>query len=144
MNAFDLVVTVAFGSTLATAILSPTVVVADAVAGFFMLVALQYAVAWMSVRARWFRRVVKSRPTLLFHRGEFLYDDMRRERVVRDEVIAAMRTAGFGGRDEVAAVVLETDGSMSVLGRAPASDASTIAHMGGEDADPRGRDVPGR
>ena len=40
---------------------------------------------------------------------------MRRERVVRGEVLAAVRERGIGSLDEVAAVVLETDGTFSVV-----------------------------
>lgn len=42
-NAFDLVVTVALGSTLATVLLSSTVSIAEGVLGMMLLVGLQYA-----------------------------------------------------------------------------------------------------
>ena len=51
--------------------------------------------------------------------GRFLDETMRAERVTRSEVLASIRQAGMGQVDRVAAVVLETDGSMSVL---PSSD----------------------
>jgi uncharacterized membrane protein YcaP (DUF421 family) len=117
MNAFDLIVTVALGSTLATVLLSPDVALAEGMLALGMLVLLQYLVAWSAVRADWFRRLVKSEPTLLFHEGRFLDPALRRERVTRDEVLAAARNQGIIELAEVAAVVLETDGSISVLPR---------------------------
>lgn len=52
LNAFDFVVTVALGSTLATVLLSSTVALAEGVLALVLLVALQYVVAWASVRSR--------------------------------------------------------------------------------------------
>lgn len=40
---------------------------------------------------------------------------MRRERITRDEVQAAIGSEGGADPQDVAAVVLETDGSISVL-----------------------------
>ena len=49
-NAFDLVVTVALGSTLATILLSKDVPLMDGVAALALLIVLQYGVSWLSVR----------------------------------------------------------------------------------------------
>src|SRR5690554_5806016 len=51
MNAFDLVVTVALGSTLATVILSKDVALAEGIAAFVLLIGLQYIVTWSSIRS---------------------------------------------------------------------------------------------
>ncbi|MFC7482985.1 DUF421 domain-containing protein [Luedemannella flava] len=50
MNAFDLVVTVALGSTLASVLLSTDVTLAQGVAALAGLVTLQFAIAWAVVR----------------------------------------------------------------------------------------------
>ncbi|HSJ62934.1 MAG TPA: YetF domain-containing protein [Gemmatimonadaceae bacterium] len=115
MNAFDLVVTVALGSTLATILLSKETALAEGITAFALLIALQFVVSWSSLRAGWFSGLVKSEPALLLHRGEFLDDALRRERITRQEVLAAARAQGARALGEVAAVVLETDGSLSVV-----------------------------
>ena len=114
-NAFDFIVTVALGSMLATVLLSKSVTLADGLLGLALLIGLQYLIAFLSVRSSRFRALVKSEPTLLLHRGEFLDGAMRRERVTRNEVLAVLRSAGVADRTEAAAVVLETDGTLSVL-----------------------------
>lgn len=53
MNAFDLVVTVALGSTLATVLLSKDVALVEGVLAFAVLIALQFGIAWLSVRRVW-------------------------------------------------------------------------------------------
>ncbi len=115
MNAFDLVVTVALGSTFATALLSKDTTLADGLFALALLVSLQYGAAWLSIRSAWFRDMIKSEPTLLFYRGNFIEDALRKQRVTPDEVTAAIRGQGFADEKNVEAVVLETDGSFSVL-----------------------------
>ncbi|HEX7706148.1 MAG TPA: YetF domain-containing protein [Thermoanaerobaculia bacterium] len=116
-NAFDLIVTVALGSTLATTIVSGTVPLLTGLAAFLLLIAAQFAITWLSVRTAVVRNVVKSEPSLLVRQGNFDRDMMRRERVTEQEVWTAARRRGFGDLRDVAAIVLETDGSFSVIGR---------------------------
>ena len=126
MNAFDLVVTVALGSTLATVLLSKDVALVEGVLAFAVLIALQFVIAWLSVRSATVRRLVKSEPTLLLHQGTWLPAAMAAERVTAGEVRAAVRAQGIGSLEDVAAVVLETDGSFAVLRQARDGAASTL------------------
>jgi uncharacterized membrane protein YcaP (DUF421 family) len=116
MNAFDLVVTVALGSTLATILLSRDTALLTGMAAFATLVALQYAIAWMSVRSALVRRLAKSEPRLLVRNGELLENAMREERVTREEVLAAIRQNGQTELPRIHALILETDGTFSVIG----------------------------
>ena len=115
MNAFDLVVTVALGSTLATITLSADVALAQGLVALAMLIVLQFAITWSSVRWYWVRRIVTGEPSLLVHRGRYLQGALRRARVTEQEVHAAVRDGGYAALDGVEAVVLETDGSFSVV-----------------------------
>jgi len=65
LNAFDLVVTVALGSTLATILLSKTVTLAEGLVALLLLIGLQWVVAAGSVRSRRVARLVRSEPQLL-------------------------------------------------------------------------------
>lgn len=118
LNAFDLVVTVAIGSTLATALLSSEVSLAEGLSALALLVGLQYAVAWSSHRSVHVERVVKSEPTLIYHRG-LMRSAMQRERITEDELRQAARRNGYPSLAQVEAIVLETDGSLSVLSEQP-------------------------
>ena len=119
LNAFDLVVTVALGSTLATVLLSKSVVLAEGILAMALLVFLQFVITWLSVRSPGFRNLVKSEPTLIMHQGEFLDGAMRAQRITRDEVMAALRSNGVMDASQAAAVVLETDGTIAVIKRGP-------------------------
>ncbi len=127
MNAFDFVVTVAFGSTLAALLTSKGVSLAQGIAALALLVGLQFIATALSVRSDLFRRLLKSEPQLLYHRGEFLENVMRRQRITRDEVFAAMRSAGATDPDKVDAVVLESEGTLTVLQAAGDSQVQLAA-----------------
>ncbi|MGE3507563.1 MAG: DUF421 domain-containing protein [Vicinamibacterales bacterium] len=115
MNAFDFIVTVALGSTLASVLTSRSVPIADGVAALAVLVALQFAISWTAVRSPWVEGVIKSTPTLLVYRGAVRDDALLRQRVSTEEVEAAVRSAGLAAVADAGAVVLETDGSFSVI-----------------------------
>ena len=115
LNAFDLVVTVALGSTLATILLSKDVSLLEGLTAFALLILLQYVFTLLSVYSEWFNKIIKSEPRLLFLDGQFLRNAMKKERIKEIEILQAIRNTGFGSTDKVKAVVLETDGSLSVI-----------------------------
>ena len=130
LNAFDLVVTVALGSTLATVLLSKSVALVEGVLAMALLVFFQFAITWLAVRVPWVNGLIKSEPTLLLHNGEFLEQALRMQRVTKDEVLSAIRASGISDVSGVRAVVLETDGSLSVLkGQEGNVAADTLASM---------------
>ena len=131
MNAFDFVVTVALGSTLATVLLNRSVPLLDGLVAFALLIALQFGVTWLSVRVGWLRRFVTGEPQLLFYRGAFLPGPMRTCRVTHDEIRAAIRAGGHLDLSAVGAVVFETDASFSVIDDAGAAARSTLEDVKG-------------
>ncbi|GAA4447712.1 DUF421 domain-containing protein [Novipirellula rosea] len=115
MNAFDLVVTVAFGSTLASILTSSQVSLVQGVLALGLLVLLQLVNTFLAVRYPKYQALIKAQPTLIFFQGQFLTDAMQKQRVSQEEVLAAMRQHGAAEPSEVDAVVIETEGSLSVL-----------------------------
>ena len=126
MNAFDLVVTVAIGSTLATIVLSRSVALAEGLLALALLIGMQFAISWSSTRMPWLRRIVTGEPRLLLRDGTMLDEALRDARVTREEVRAAVRSSGIGALGDVAAVVLETDGSFSVIAGQPGAALSSL------------------
>ncbi|MEZ4365818.1 MAG: DUF421 domain-containing protein [Kofleriaceae bacterium] len=126
MNAFDLIVTVAMGSMLASTTTSKDVALVEGLVAMALLIALQFVIAWSASRSRLVDRLVKARPTMVLYRGAYLDDEMRRERVSPNEVVAAARAAGMRSLDDVVAVVLETSGEFTVIPRGTGDDAAHL------------------
>ncbi|CAN5481147.1 DUF421 domain-containing protein [soil metagenome] len=131
MNAFDLVVTVALGSTLATIMLSEDVALVEGVLALAMLIGLQFVITWSSYRSSRVSEMVKSSPALLLYNGEYIEDAMRRERVMQEEVNAAVRGQGHPSIESVRAVVLESDGSFSIVAAEAAVPGSALDGVNG-------------
>jgi uncharacterized membrane protein YcaP (DUF421 family) len=131
MNAFDFVITVALGSTLATILLSKETALAEGIVALALLIFLQFAITWLSVRSRWVRRFVKAEPRLLFHKGEFLANAMLAERINEGEIMQAMRSQGISGKEAVEAVVLESDGTLSIMKSVSDGRSSVLENVGG-------------
>ena len=114
-NAFDLIVTIALGSTLATVLLTKDVALVEGLLGMGLLIMLQYAITWLSVRSDRVRRAVKNQPTLLLRDGAVREAAMKQQRVSRGELLAAVRSHGHASLESIDAVVLESDGTFSVI-----------------------------
>ena len=130
LNAFDFVVTVALGSTLATVLLSRDVALVEGLVAFALLIGLQAVITALSVRSKTVSRLVKAEPRLLYFDGRFLDGAMHSERVTRDEVVASVRGQGLSRLDAVLAVVLETDGSLNVVKRSDGGPADALDGIG--------------
>ena len=126
LNAFDLVVTVALGSTLATILLDSSISLLEGLTAFALLILLQYVITFLSVHSNWFNNVIKSEPRLLFLNGQFLRSAMKKERIKEIEILQAIRNSGSGSTEKVAAVVLETDGSLSVISSEPGNALENV------------------
>ncbi|OGX89036.1 DUF421 domain-containing protein [Hymenobacter coccineus] len=131
MNAFDLIVTVALGSTLATVLLSKGIALADGLLAFGLLIGLQFCLTWLSVRSKAVSQLVKASPTLLVYQGQFLPEAMRTERVTEGEVLASLRERGISTLAEAAAVVLENDGTLNALAQAAPGPQSALSNVPG-------------
>lgn len=126
LNAFDFIVTVALGSTLATIALSSTVAWAEGALTLALLAALQFLVAWLAVRFSWIRRTLTSEPALLVCNGRPIPTAIARERISEQSLHQAIRSAGAGGLELVTAVVLETNGTLSVVTRDKVGSGSVL------------------
>ncbi len=126
MNSFDLIVTVALGSTLASVLLTKNVALAEGMASFALLITLQFIVTWSSVRAQTVRKLARSEPRLLLHRGKMLHAALHAQRVTESEVLQAIRSAGVLAISDVEGVVLETNGNFSVVKRSEGKGPTTL------------------
>ena len=129
LNAFDFVVTVALGSTLATILLNADISWSEGAVALALLAVLQLVVARVTARLPGGRSVLTARPTLLLRDGRLLDDSLRKQRMTASEVRQAVRSSGVGDLSLVAAVVLESDGTLSVISSSQAGDCSALQDL---------------
>lgn len=129
LTAFDLAVTVALGavvgSTAAGAVGLP--------AGLLALASLfTFRGAVAALRRHGLSRWVDNRPLLLFWEGRFQDVNLRRAKLTLDDVYEALRLNGTTQLDDVAAVIIERNGTLSVLPAGPV-DAQLLSNVRRDD-----------
>lgn len=125
LNAFDLVVTVALGSTLAAILLQESIALAEGAVALALLIFMQFLVTFVSVRWHGFARVVRSEPTLLALKGRYCETALKAERLTPAEVLTAIRSQGGHAIDDAETVILESDGTVSVALKSAGSESGS-------------------
>lgn len=115
LNAFDFIVTVTIGSISATTILAVNTTFIDGIVAILTLVLLQYVVAKLDVHFNSVSKILKSNPTLVYYKGEYLHDSMKKMRITKSDILQEIRIQGGTLIDNVGAVILESDGKLSVV-----------------------------
>jgi uncharacterized membrane protein YcaP (DUF421 family) len=126
MNVFDFIYVVIVGELLAITIMDHNVSLAEGVVAVAILIGLQVLLSWLTTRSTKVERVINGEPTLLMYRGRFLHDAMHAQRTTEREILAAVRNEGVADLAEVEAVVMETNGSFSVVHGGEPSKVSTL------------------
>jgi uncharacterized membrane protein YcaP (DUF421 family) len=114
MSSFDLAMTVAIGSLMASTASSPSTTLVNGTLALTLLYVVQIAIAKARLRMG-ASTVVDNHPLLLMHEGRILHENLRRARVAERDLWAKLRHAGVTDPDEVLAVVFETTAEISVL-----------------------------
>lgn len=126
LNVFDFVFVVAVGSLFASSIIDKTTTLMEGMAALATLIVIQLVLAEWAARSKLADRIINGRPTLLFSHGKFIPKAMKRQRITEGEVRGAIRDHGVKSIEDVDAVVLENDGSLSVAWQGEGSGESSL------------------
>ena len=126
MSGYDMIVTVALGSLVATIPLTAGLTVSDGFAAVVTFLVLQQITRWLQARSKHAHHVVRERPHLVVWDGELLQDRLLDISISADEVRAAVRRAGMLSVSQAQAVILENDGEWSVIPRTDTKDLSAL------------------
>ena len=126
LNAFDFVFVVAVGSVFASTIISKDITLIEGVASMATLIVIQVTLAELAMRFPTVERIINGKPTLLFSHGKFIPRALKKERVTEEEVRGAIRAKGVNRVEDVDAVILENDGSLSVAWEAKGPGRSSL------------------
>lgn len=126
MSAYDLIITIALGSIVASIPLSKDVTLADGAAVVATYLGLQAVTRWGTQRWWEVERTVKTRPRVVLWEGELVPKQVKAAQVTEAEIRAAARMAGYASLDRLLAIVLENDGSWSVVPRADEGNLSAF------------------
>lgn len=131
MNNYDWIVTVALGSIFGSTILSDEIVLLEGFVASAALIGTKYTFTLAACHSKTISKLLRATPRLLVFKGEFLENEMRRERVTKAEIRAAVREKGLPTMDDVWAVVLEADAVLSVISKQDRGLLSILSEVDG-------------
>src|SRR3954471_709894 len=132
MSTFDIAVVLTLGSAAGRVLTGYTPTLT---AGIIALLTL-FALRWLAQEAgktSLGAKVVRDRPVVLMAGEEILHDNLAHARVAEDELREALRVAGVRHRGEVACVVLEATGTVSVTKRGEHLERDLFSGLRGAD-----------
>jgi len=115
MSSFDFAITVAFGTVMASTLLTKDPPLLIGAFGLAVLYGIQFAVSKARRRSGWMERLVSNEPLLIMAGSEVLVDHLDKARLTVSDLKSKLRMAGITHPNQVMAVVLETTGDVSVL-----------------------------
>ena len=122
MTTFDLVVILVISNAVQNAMVGANTSLTGGLVAALTLLAVNAVVGWLALRSPLVRAGLRGEPALLAYDGELIREHLRREGVDESEVMQALREHGIEDLGTVKMVVLEVDGTMSVI---PADAASS-------------------
>jgi uncharacterized membrane protein YcaP (DUF421 family) len=123
---FDLIVTVALGSVLASTIVSTNRPIVHGMLGIAVLVAMQWLVSMGVSRSTIVERVVVSPARMLLRDGQILRANLLEERLSVEQLEQNIRQSGYGSTENLQAAILESSGSVSVIENAEGPDELVV------------------
>lgn len=130
MSSFDVAAIIAFGSVMGRAALGHAPRLAGGLLALATLLVMQALTGIFRLR-RFGERAVAARPVLLMAGATVLEDHLRRCHVSPTELASRLRTAGIRHHHEVAAVIFEPTGAISVLRRGESIDPALLVGVVG-------------
>ncbi|MGF2616393.1 DUF421 domain-containing protein [Rossellomorea aquimaris] len=115
VNMFDFIITVTYGATLSSILTNDKVTLAEGAVILFMLTLLQMIIARLTTNSKRFSDIIKASPSFLYNNGEFYEKEMQKQRIRIDDLRSKVRKEGMGSFENVEAIVLEGDGSLSIV-----------------------------
>ena len=146
LNNFDWIINITVGSLAASGILLDKVPALNAAGAIIVIALLQFVLTWLAVRSDFVTKLIKASPTMLTHKGNVLRESMLGSRISQAELYSVLRAHGITDVKDANWVILESDGSMTVLPRSDVElpDAAAMGNVDHpqtlpEPVDPSGR-----
>lgn len=117
MSILDLVVILVIANGVQNAMVGENTTLAGGLISAATLLILDRALNTLLKRNRRLGRILEGEPILIVSGGKVLPEAMRRTRIDRDELDAAVRSHGVASVSDVSLAVVEADGRISVIPR---------------------------
>jgi len=111
----DLIVLLLIPELVSQALLGDDYSLANAVVAVTTLLTLVLAISLVSYMSHRAERVLEGSPRVLVEHGRVVTENLQRERITPDELLAHLRQAGLERVDQVQWAIMENDGKISII-----------------------------
>ena len=115
LSVFDIVIFVFMAEVASFAIDSPERKLFNSILPMLILLGIQLAASYISLKSKRFRDLVDGEPAVLIREGIIIEDAMRRQRYNLDDLFQQLREQQIGSVREVSFAFLEPSGNLSVF-----------------------------
>jgi uncharacterized membrane protein YcaP (DUF421 family) len=122
LNPFDLVVLLTLSNTVQNAIIGDDNTVSGGIIGATSLLIVNYLVVRFLYNHNKLDQIVEGHADVLIENGEVSFERLKKELISHAQLEAAARKQGFESLQEVQRCILEPGGTLTFVGKKPASD----------------------
>ena len=115
LTPFDLVLLLLISNVVQNAVIGNDNSLGGGLLGAATILLLNLLVVEITYRSKRLRRLLEATPTILVHNGKVLHQNLARERVTMEDLLAALRRNGVADISQVRVAMLEENGGISVI-----------------------------
>src|SRR5258705_12189654 len=115
LSVIDLVFILLISNSVQNAMVGASTGLFEGIAAAATLFAVNALFKYISYSSKGFSNLVQGEPVMLIHEGTVIEENLRKERLTRNELEAAIREHGVENISDVDLAVLEADGNISSL-----------------------------
>lgn len=119
LTAFDFIAALVLGELVGNALFDEKAGIKEIAYIIFLWGALLYIVEILTQKFKGARFLLEGKPSMIIHKGKFIYEELRKNKVNVDEVQQLLRMKDVFAVQEVEYAVLEPNGDISVLKKSP-------------------------
>ena len=121
MQPFELVITLVIADLATIPMAETALPLIQGVIPLLTLVCIHYFICFLSRKSVFFRRLLNGKPVILLDPEGINYENLKRVNMNFNDLLEGLHTAGYFNLDELLYVILQTNGTMTVVNRAPYS-----------------------
>ncbi|MDT8861228.1 DUF421 domain-containing protein [Alkalihalobacillus sp. MEB130] len=119
MTFFDYVAGITIGSIVASSMIMKDVPIFISMVGLLLFCFYTFVTSVIAIKSMRGRKILEDEPTYLMKDGQVLEEGLKKSRFTIDSLLTNLRKKNVFNIDEVETAILETDGQVSVLRKAP-------------------------
>ena len=119
MQPFELVITLVIADLATIPMAETALPLIQGVIPLFTLVCIHYLICLLSRKSVKFRRLFSGKPVILLDSDGINYENMRKVNMNFNDLLEGLHSAGYFNLEELLYVILQTNGTMTVINRAP-------------------------